>query len=307
MTVVADPVMAQTLPRGAAVKATGASVARGGAADLLGKLLRSGQAAGITPVATKTALNYPYGIAVDASSNIYVTNIFGGVNVYSKSYKLTGTITTGINVPAAVGISFNGDIYVANDSGNNITIYNPSLTLVGTITDSSLDNPFSLYIDPDDTIWVLDAAGTLHSYLSDNTVLPTTKTGGTTVGPWGPYVTVWGVPATNGGYEDLFQNRGQILHDGTFPWSYFPQGSPYAGGEAEDADDQQYVSDYQHNLVQIWDRSSEYQIGTIATPAAPIGVAVDPVLNRLYVAQPTLNEVYVYSTKPPYKQMGIIK
>ena len=87
------------------------------------------------PQAGPGTLNYPYGLAVDSAGNLYAANVFGGVNIYSSSdnFKLTATVTEGLSYPAAVSIAFGGDIYVANNGGDNITIYNPALQQIGTI------------------------------------------------------------------------------------------------------------------------------------------------------------------------------
>ncbi len=303
---VASPLaaQAQTAPRAAATRAMSATAAPVPGADLLSSLRQSAPAAAaVTATAT---LSYPYGITVDNSDNIYVTNLFGGVNVYNRSYGLTGSITAGVSFPAAVAVSFSGNIYVANNGGNNITIYNPSLVQVGTISDATLVNPSAMYIDGADDVWALDAGGTLHGYLSDGTVLPATHTGGTAVGPWGPNVTVWGVANASGSFDEYFENVSQAVHDGPGLYNYFPAGSPEAGGVAEDQYGQQYVSDIQHNQVQIWSRDGVTQVGAISTPSAPSGVAVDQHLNRLYVVTMSTNEVDVYSTKAPFKLLHVI-
>jgi len=256
---------------------------------------------------TTPTLSYPYGIGLDGGGNIYITNLFGGVNVYNvSSLKKTGAITTGLSFPAAVAVNFEGNIYVANNGGNNITIYNPSLTQVGAITDSTLQNPTSMFIDRNDDIWVLDAQGTVHPYLFNGTALPTAHTGGTAIGPWGPNVTVWGIAIT-GGYQEDVGNIGQALNQGDYFPLYFPTGSPFAGGETQDATGHQYVTDLLHNLVQIWDPTGSFMVGTINTPAAPYGIAVDSVHDHIFVVMTTLNEVYVYSTKAPYALVNIIK
>ena len=260
-------------------------------------------AAAVTPT-----LNYPYGIGLDDSGNVFVTNLLGGVNVYAMAtLKKAGAITSGVLYPAAVAVSFNGNIYVANNAANNITIYNQSYTQIGTITDSTLQSPTSMYIDASGDIWVLDAQGITHLYLFDGTPLSSYHSGGSCIGPWGPDVTVWGISNGQGGYLEDLQNVGQAVRDGvSFP-NYFPSGSPYAGGETQDSIGQQYVTDIVHNQVQIWAPDGAYMVGVINTPAAPYGIAVDTPHARIYVVMTTLNEVYVYSTHPGYALLTIMK
>jgi hypothetical protein len=253
----------------------------------------------------KATLSYPYGLTVDPAGNLYAANLFGGVTIYNAKLKYQGAITTGTDIPAAVGVNFEGNIFFANNASGAITVYNPSWQQIGTITDPNLAFPTNLYVDPDDTIWVLDQQGIVHAYLADYTPLPTTKTGGTALGPWGSNMTVWGIPNGSGGYIEDFGNRGIMVRDNpSFPGGFTC--SPLAGGETEDAYGQQYATDFANDQVQIWSSSGEYMTGVINTPSAPAGVAVDTVMNRIFVALPEVNEIVVYSRLAPFKQLAVI-
>ncbi len=99
-----------------------------------------------------TGLNYPDGIALDSSANIYVANEFGGANGYGSvtvyAVGASGNIApiaaiantnadstggnagdnTGLQSPAGIAIDSGGNIYVANDCGfscGTITVYPP--------------------------------------------------------------------------------------------------------------------------------------------------------------------------------------
>ncbi len=254
-------------------------------------------------------LNYPYGITVDRSGNIYVTNLFGGVNIYDPATLLEkGSITSGLSFPAAVGVNYLGNIYIANNGANNVTVYQPDPphTLLATINDSTLSSPGSLYVDGSDDIWVLDAYGNLHLYLTDLTPAGSTHSGGTAVGPWGPYVTVWGI-GDGTRYDENFQNIGLALHNGPQLPISFLNGSPFTAGETQDQHFNQYVTDLNNKLVQIWNPTGGELIATFPTPSSPYGIAVDDARKRIYVTMTTLNKVYIYSQTSPYQLLGAIQ
>jgi hypothetical protein len=270
------------------------------------KLMEGGWAKAQAAAAPKATLSYPYGLTVDAAGNLYAANLFAGVTVYNLKLQYEGAITAGVAIPVAVGVNFEGNIFVANNSTGTITVYNPAWQQIGTITDPNLAAPTNLYIDPDDTIWVLDGQGTVHTYLSNYTPLPTTQTGGTALGPWGSSITVWGIANGSGGYTEDLGNRDLMVRNNPYFPSFFPTGSPLAGGETQDFYGQQYVTDFAHNQVQIWSSNGAYMVGLVNTPSAPAGVAVDTIHNRIYVALPYLSEIVVYSRTAPYKQLTII-
>ena len=268
-------------------------------------LLAALRARGFALPDVTATLNAPTGLALDAAGNLYVANAQAGVNVYARGRGLIATITSGVSAPVGVAINFAGDVYVGNSGTNTVSIYSPSFAPMGAITDASINGLEGLYIDKNDDLWVLDAAGLLHSYLDNGTVLPTTYTGGTAVGPWGADVTVWGVLDPSVGYIEAYQNVGEALHNGP-NLSNFLYPSPQAGAETEDYLGQQYVTDIANQQVVIFSADGLNEVGTFTTPAMPFGIAVDSAHGRIYVSIVSLNEVVIYSIKPPYHQIGVI-
>jgi hypothetical protein len=76
-----------------------------------------------------TNLNTPYGLAFDASNNLYVANIFGNTILkYTYSGGVlnpTGTniVTVGLNNPAGLAFDGSGHLYVVNNLNATIAKY----------------------------------------------------------------------------------------------------------------------------------------------------------------------------------------
>lgn len=122
-----------------------------------------GGSGGTTPV----ALNGPNGLAL-AGDTLYVAN-YGGNQViafsvlYSAAHQVTGlkqvsSITQGLSGPARLAFDTDGNLYVANQGGNNVTIYNTGDALVDTIADSSLNGPLGVAVDSQGDVYVADNA-----------------------------------------------------------------------------------------------------------------------------------------------------
>lgn len=252
-------------------------------------------------------LNTPYGLAVDTAGRIYVTNLNGGnVTIYDKNLKLAATISSGLSTPAAVGVAFGGNIYVANASSTTVSVYNSSLVQTGSLTDSTMNGPYSMYVDGNNDIWVLDSTGTTHLFLDNGTPAIAQTWGGSAIGPRGSWVTLWN---TNyGGTPGILAgNVGEDLHDSSIFQVLIGPYTPSAGGVAQDALGQQYVTDTPNNQVEVWSSDGTTILAFIPTAARPYGIAVDSINQRMYVALATVNEVAVYSLKAPYKLVGTIK
>ncbi|MGB8909036.1 MAG: NHL repeat-containing protein [Candidatus Cybelea sp.] len=128
---------------------------------------------------SNTGLNLSAGVAVDASGNMYVANQTGGpsrhgsVTVYAAGS--TGNVTpiqtisgskTALASPLGIALDpANGDIYVANASGDSVTIYAPgangNIAPIGTIAgaNTELNGPDGLASDENGNIYVSNFGG----------------------------------------------------------------------------------------------------------------------------------------------------
>jgi hypothetical protein len=130
---------------------------------------------GLTLVASITqGINLPSRLAADASNRLYVTNAGNNtVTVYNISAAnvaantvaqiTAATISSGISRPLGIAVDSSGLVYVANNSTNSISIYQPSgggFTQVGSaLTSDGESNAFlapgALYFDArDDVLFV---------------------------------------------------------------------------------------------------------------------------------------------------------
>lgn len=266
---------------------------------------------GPAPAPTVATLSEPYGVAVDKAGQVYVTNLSANTfTVYNKALKLVGTVSTGMNVPEAIAIGTGGNIYVGNTVGNNITIYGPNLVQFATITDALLQSPTQIFLDRNNDIWVLDAPGVVHLYLDTGAPISYVYLPGTTaIAEWdsakfGDTWTAWG-PDGSGGHHANYQNLGEALHNGLTNLGTITS-LPPAIAVTQDAQGNHYLIDSTHSTV--WfvsaDFSTSQQILLTFGPA--YGIAVDSLNKRLYISEPTLNQVAVYSTTT-LKLIGNIK
>ncbi len=151
--------------------------ANGGQVLVYSEQLNGGQhlVSGLTLVASITqGISVPTRLAADANNHLYVTNAGNNtVTVYNISatniaantiaQNTAATITTGISRPLGIAVDSSGLVYVANNSTNSISIYQPSgggYAQVGSaLTSDGESNAFlapgALYFDArDDVLFV---------------------------------------------------------------------------------------------------------------------------------------------------------
>ncbi|HEY3675887.1 MAG TPA: NHL repeat-containing protein [Candidatus Tumulicola sp.] len=128
-----------------------------------------------TPLQTiagaNTGLSEAYGIAVDNTNQIYVTNVSNSsVTVYAAGSN--GNVTpeqtisgsnTGLHDPVGIALDASGDMYVAN-TNDSVTVYatgaNGNVTPIRTITGNmtKLDSPRGVAIDATGNIYVANGS-----------------------------------------------------------------------------------------------------------------------------------------------------
>jgi len=141
-------------------------------------------------VGANTGLVQPNGLALDASGRLYVANS-GGNSVLVFARGASGNVApvttiaganTALNGPEGIGLDLHGRLFVTNALGNSITIFNAdastsSITVyesgakgnaatIDTIagTNTALDQPQGVALDPAGRIYVANSGFTSHQY-----------------------------------------------------------------------------------------------------------------------------------------------
>jgi streptogramin lyase len=121
---------------------------------------------------TGGGLDYPAGIAIDASDNVWVTDTFGdslsefdhrGVP-FSPSIGFT---TSGLNDPSSIAIDGSGYVWVGSISPYKISQYNPLLGSWNSTTSGYQGSPF--VIDSSGNIWTIVAGNSISELTSPST------------------------------------------------------------------------------------------------------------------------------------------
>jgi hypothetical protein len=164
------------LPAGCGGASTVGSAAEPGAVTSV-TVYAKGASGNVAPVriiaGSRTLLQFPSAVAVDAHGNRYVANRGAdSVTVYGSNARgnasplrtIAGT-RTGLNLPTGLALDARGDVYVVNRAANTITVYAPTAngntlpirTIKGSKTD--LNGPTSIAVDGKQNLFVTNLGG----------------------------------------------------------------------------------------------------------------------------------------------------
>jgi sugar lactone lactonase YvrE len=109
----------------------------------------------------------PAGDCIDRYGTLYVTNIpgssLGWVSVYPIGQtKPSRMIRDGINIPIFCAIDANGNLWVANLGGRNVTEYDAGSSTPGTVITNGVPNPTGIAIDHSGNTYVSNDSGGSH-------------------------------------------------------------------------------------------------------------------------------------------------
>lgn len=146
-----------------------------------------------TPKDFSVAINYnaggtfatPYGIALDAGGNVWITNETGTtVTELSPSGTVLASPTaTGLVGAQGIAVDKDGNVWVANTAGNSVikyTLTGGNVTATNIFTNGGINAPTSIALDSAGTAWITNFNGNSVTALAKNglTVSGSPYTGG---------------------------------------------------------------------------------------------------------------------------------
>ncbi|MFZ2038492.1 MAG: LamG-like jellyroll fold domain-containing protein [Minisyncoccia bacterium] len=232
-------------------------------------------------VGTYTVGTTPYGIAIDASGNVWMANYIGTNNVtkLNSSGGLVGTYNVG-TYSTGIAIDASNNVWVANLTTNNVTKLNSSGGLVGTYNVGT--SPYGIAIDASGNVWVANNTTNNVTKLNSSGGLVGTYTVGTT--PYGIAIDASGnVWVTNTGSSTVTKLNSSGGLVGTYSVGSGPK------GVAVDNSGNVWVTNAGSNTVTKLD-SSGGLVGTYTVGTTPYGIAIDA-SNNVWVTNFSSNNV----------------
>jgi streptogramin lyase len=119
-------------------------------------------------------LTLPQNIAIDISSNAWVTDLYNKVVHLSNTGTVLFSQTAQLNLPTGIAIDHSGYVYVSNAGSNSIY----GLTTGQTFTNGGLNSPGGIAIDHSNNLWVMNAGANSSSEFNEFTPAALSPSGG---------------------------------------------------------------------------------------------------------------------------------
>jgi hypothetical protein len=232
-----------------------------------------------------SGLNYPYGVAVDGSGNVYiadpVNNRILKETLSEGGYTQSTLSTSSLNYPSGVAVDGNGNVYIADTDNDRVLKETPSASgysesIVADLSSSGIPL-YGVAVDGAGNVYIAGFPGTLfiETLSAGSYTQSTVQIGSAEIG----YVAVDG----SGNIYVADYANAQILVETPSTGGYTQSTLPTSGlsgpwGIAVDGSGNVYISDLTNNMIFKETLSaSSYIQSTISTSAInlPYGVAVD--------------------------------
>ena len=259
------------------------------------------------------ALEKPYGVAVDRTGKVYVTETSNpSVFVFdarNKKLSFTGSSAEGsVSLPLGIAVDSSGRVYIADGRLKSVLVFNPAGELVESVgSPSELKNPTGVAIDEArQRLYVVDSQGhEVRAYTMDGKFLFAFGKRGTGDGEFN-YPTSIAVGKDGRIYVvDTMNARGEVFDpEGKFLWKFGSLGDALGQftrpkGISLDSEDNIYVVDAAFNNFQIFNQKGELllYVGSLGTRPGmfwlPAGIYIDN-QDRIYVADQFNKRVQVF-------------
>ncbi len=123
---------------------------------------------------TGVFVNGPYGLALDASGNLYVTTNNNSIEKFAPNGTDLGVFATGLNLPGGLAFDRAGNLYVANFGGNTVRKFGPNGSDLGIF--ANVIRPTGLAFDAAGNLYVANFGNTVQRFSPNGTPLSTFST-----------------------------------------------------------------------------------------------------------------------------------
>ncbi|MEI6235746.1 MAG: Ig-like domain repeat protein [Planctomycetota bacterium] len=278
-----------TLTVNAGVSVLGTNIAlRGADIDIASTATVGGVSSATSGSTYATGFNDPWGMAFDASGNLYVANNGGSSIIKVAPGGATSTFASGITSPAGITVDSSGNVYVCSISGGVVKKYNSSGTLLnGSLATTSTNDARGVVVDGSGNVYVTDGlAGRVSKFDSTGTAINLNFITGMGVAQ--------GIAMDSGGnfyVADGVGNRvGKFGPTGAAINASFMTGLSNPFGVALDASGNVYVS-ASNTIVKAPPGGGTGTVLIGSLPATSNGVVVDGSGNVYYSQRSTTNTV----------------
>ena len=244
----------------------------------------------VTPVTTlvSSGLNYPQGVAVDGSGNIYIADTANNaIKEWIPGTQQIVQIASGLNAPKGVAVDGYGNVYAA-DSGNNAIEEFAAPNRQLTTLVSGLNNPSGVAVDGLGNVYFSDTGNSAIKEWNAITQAVTTLAGTGLNNPTGVAVdgagNVYFADSGNNTIKEWMAATGQVT-------ALASAGLNNPTGVAVDGQANVYLADTGNNAVKQWNAGNQ-QVSTLVATGLnnPMGMAADAHGN-LYAADTNNNAI----------------